>query len=360
MIDTLREYMSDLGLEFVAGSQIFWMLSAATVLVTMFLVSKGIRSLRDVRGATKKDDERKRRRNYRQAQRDYERALSKLENDYDVVIPLIHDLRAVEEGRDRAETYINYDEAVDVSARIRNAKKSDNIIVVLHTLGGLHRPAQIIAERLKQHGERSGWGNNVKTEAHVPYVAMSGGTMIAVAADKVIMGKTARLGPIDAIVSGFQVSSFRRLKVEKSVDQIDDFTLLLSYDAERYEDHARDVARDLLNKAHYGKGDKKYRVAEELSKGEKSHSHALSVGEVASLGVAIDKKSDCSAAVYDLVEARIRMLRTRIEFDAERGRMRPDNRDLEGGKPDERRISNSTGNYLDPMENAVIGTVAEV
>jgi ClpP class serine protease len=61
--------------------------------------------------------------------------------------------------------------------------------MILHTPGGLVLAAEQIAKALVEH--------KGKVTVFVPHYAMSGGTLIALAADQIVMDSNAVLGPID-------------------------------------------------------------------------------------------------------------------------------------------------------------------
>lgn len=69
----------------------------------------------------------------------------------------------------------------------------DEVTLVLHTLGGCVTSCVMIANGLRQF-ERS--------TAIVPYMAASGGTLIALNAGKLQMGRSASLSAVDPIVDG--------------------------------------------------------------------------------------------------------------------------------------------------------------
>jgi ClpP class serine protease len=80
---------------------------------------------------------------------------------------------------------------------------------VLHTPGGLVLAALQIAKAIREH--------KAKVTAFVPHYAMSGGTLIALAADEIVMCKHSVLGPIDP-----------QLGQSPAVSLIDDQTLVLA------------------------------------------------------------------------------------------------------------------------------------
>ena len=69
----------------------------------------------------------------------------------------------------------------------------DEVTVVLHTLGGCVTSCVLIANALRQFPEST---------AVVPYMATSGGTLIALNARRLQMGRSAALSAVDPIVEG--------------------------------------------------------------------------------------------------------------------------------------------------------------
>src|SRR3546814_3280297 len=80
--------------------------------------------------------------------------------------------------------YIDIDDAEDVIRAIRDTDPETPIDIILHTPGGLVIASLQIASALSQH--------RGKVTAIVPQLAMSGGTLIALAADQIIMAPHAR------------------------------------------------------------------------------------------------------------------------------------------------------------------------
>ena len=85
--------------------------------------------------------------------------------------------------------HIDIDDAESVLRAIRETPAGKPIEIVLHTPGGLVLAASQIAIALADH--------DGPVTAVVPHYAMSGGTMIALAADEIVLDKHAALGPID-------------------------------------------------------------------------------------------------------------------------------------------------------------------
>ncbi|GMA62091.1 hypothetical protein GCM10025859_25310 [Alicyclobacillus fastidiosus] len=86
------------------------------------------------------------------------------------------------------------------------------IDIILHTPGGLVLASEQIAHALNHH--------LAKVTIFVPHYAMSGGTMIALAADEIVMDLNAVLGPVDPQLGQYPAAS------QKPLDQIKDETLI--------------------------------------------------------------------------------------------------------------------------------------
>ncbi|MEQ1865758.1 MAG: hypothetical protein ABL996_14050 [Micropepsaceae bacterium] len=254
--------------------------------------------------------EKKESRSYREALRDYSNAKSKLESRGTgvTIVDLIHDLSDQEKIRDNASHYIDYESTIEILNRIRNSKPSDEIEIVIHTLGGYTLPAEMIAAALKAH--------KGTTTAYVPYIAMSGGTMIALATDKIVLGKNAALGPIDSQLWGFPLENYAKLRSEKSIDKIDDTTLLVAYEAEKYHAKANDRACAILAQSHKDKA-KRYsknpcHAVDELMSAKLPHGQRIDYKHADEIHLVVEdgiKKKE----VYELFGARLRMIRASVE-----------------------------------------------
>ena len=95
--------------------------------------------------------------------------------------------------------HIDIDDAESVLQAIRETPSGRGIEVVLHTPGGLVLASRQIASALADH--------DGKITAIVPHYAMSGGTMIALAADEILVDAHAALGPIDPQITQYPAAS---------------------------------------------------------------------------------------------------------------------------------------------------------
>jgi ClpP class serine protease len=235
---------------------------------------------------------------YNDYAKEYAKAFAALENKGYCVLDVIHDLSDEWQAKDGARQFISYEEAFFLCEKIRRNKKSP-LLLVLHTLGGYSFPSEMIANAIKKHPG--------KKFACVPYVAMSGGTVIALATDLIHMGKDAFLGPIDTQYAGFPAEAFDKLKEDKSKERIGDSVLLTSYLVDQHKKTAKSRAMAILNDRHQPKDDKEHVVNELMSAG-RHHAEPISASEAKKIKINVD--TAIPPEVNTLVDARLGMLRT--------------------------------------------------
>lgn len=222
----------------------------------------------------------------------YTKAHIKLSKDY-AIIELIHDWSDPSLGPAGLPDYITDDQAFEIVRRIKKARDVP-IAVILHTIGGYSHPSYLIAKALHQY-------KGGPVTAFVPYLAMSGGTAIALAAQEVVMGETASLGPIDTQYWGLPIGAFDELEKKKDANEIDDIHIMLAYVARTFETKAGERAKRHINEKHAKS------VAQALMDPSRYHGDGISKDEAAAMGINVGK-SDCPQEVYDLVDARLRMV----------------------------------------------------
>ena len=152
------------------------------------------------------------------------------------------------------------------------------IDLIIHTPGGLVLAAEQIAQALVR---RQG-----KVTVFVPHYAMSGGTLLAMASDEIVMDKNAVLGPVDPQVGQFPAASLLKVVEQKPVSEIDDQTLIFA-----------DVGRKALNQVHEtvveiltGNGmakEKAEELANTLASGRWTHDYPISFKEAKALGLPV-------------------------------------------------------------------------
>src|ERR1700704_3953812 len=85
--------------------------------------------------------------------------------------------------------YMDINDSEEVLRAIRLTDEDVPLDIVLHTPGGLVLAATQIARAIRDRKS--------KVTVFVPHYAMSGGTLIALAADQIVMSRHAVLGPVD-------------------------------------------------------------------------------------------------------------------------------------------------------------------
>lgn len=215
------------------------------------------------------------------------------------VIAIIHDFGHPRDFPTDQRRYLTTREAFEILAEIRSVPNDRPIDFVLHTPGGEAFACELIAGAIK---------DRPNTTAYVPYCAMSAGTIVALACEKIVMGRYACLGPIDTQFYGFPIESYLRLLKEKPLASIDDEIVLLGYLAEKEMKTARAHACELLNKAHFGKDDA-CQLTDFLVAGTMPHSEQINRERALQIGVNV-VTGDCPTQVYDLVEQRLRIFQS--------------------------------------------------
>ena len=94
---------------------------------------------------------------------------------------------------------IDLEDAQTIIAAIKETPDDMPIDLVIHTPGGLVLAAIQIARAVEAH--------KAKVTVYVPVYAMSGGTLIALAADEIVLGEFSVLGPIDPQMAGLPAAS---------------------------------------------------------------------------------------------------------------------------------------------------------
>ncbi|MBM4283964.1 MAG: hypothetical protein FJ128_01765 [Deltaproteobacteria bacterium] len=120
--------------------------------------------------------------------------------------------------------FIDINDSEEVIRAIHLTDDDMPLDLILHTPGGLVLASLQIARALKRHPG--------KVTIFVPHYAMSGGTLIALAADEIVMCEHAVLGPVDPQIAQFPAVSLLKAVAKKSVNELEDKTLILAHQAE--------------------------------------------------------------------------------------------------------------------------------
>ena len=137
--------------------------------------------------------------------------------------------------------YIDINDSEDVLRAIQMTDDDIPIDIVLHTPGGLVLAALQIARAIREH--------KGKVTAFVPHYAMSGGTLISLAANEIVMSKHAVLGPIDPQLGQSPAASLIKVAEEKPIAKVDDQTLIQADVGRKAIAQVKQAATDLLTVA---------------------------------------------------------------------------------------------------------------
>jgi ClpP class serine protease len=186
--------------------------------------------------------------------------------------------------------HIDLEDAQTIIAAIKETPRDMPIDLVLHTPGGLVLAAMQIARAVEAHP--------AKVTVYVPVYAMSGGTLIALAADEIVMGEFSVLGPIDPQIAGFPAASIAKVPKIKPIEQVFDLTLVLADVSEKALDQVKRGAVELLT-PQMEEGAARA-LAEKLAGGHWTHDYALTAEEARSIGLPV--KVAMPSRVLDLMK----------------------------------------------------------
>src|SRR6202044_1881766 len=161
--------------------------------------------------------------------------------------------------------YIDINDSEEVLRAIQMTDDDIALDIVLHTPGGLVLAALQIARAIGEH--------KAKVTVFVPHYAMSGGTLIALAADEIVMSKHAVLGPIDPQLGQSPAASLVKVIEKKPVAEIDDQTLIRADIGRKAIAQVKQAAAGLLQRTL--PSDRAEALAEKLATGTWTHDYPI-------------------------------------------------------------------------------------
>jgi len=185
--------------------------------------------------------------------------------------------------------YIDIDDSESVLRAIKLTDPDVPIDLVLHTPGGLVLAAELIANAL--------CCRQAPTTVFVPHYAMSGGTLIALAANQIIMDPNAVLGPVDPQVGRYPAASVLTVVARKSANEVDDETLILADIAEKALRQMRATVTRIASQR-MGR-EAAEALAGALATGLWTHDYPIGVEEARNMGLSVS--TDMPQEVYDLM-----------------------------------------------------------
>ncbi|WP_243029202.1 SDH family Clp fold serine proteinase [Thermus albus] len=193
------------------------------------------------------------------------------------VITLIHRQEAINLLGIPVVRYIDVDDSEEILRAIRLTDPNVPIDLILHTPGGLVLAAEQIAMALLKHP--------AKVTVFVPHYAMSGGTLIALAADEIVMDENAVLGPVDPQIGEYPAASLVALVKTKPLEKIEDATLIQADIAAKALRQVGQLVETLLAK--HLDPERAATTAGLLSQGTWTHDYPITVGEAKGLGLPV-------------------------------------------------------------------------
>jgi len=186
--------------------------------------------------------------------------------------------------------FIDIQDSEEVLRAVHLTDPSVPIDLILHTPGGLVLAAEQIALALQKHP--------ANVTVFVPHYAMSGGTLIALAANEIVMGEHAVLGPVDPQLGQYPAASILKVVERKPVAEIDDQTLILADVAQKAMGQVERVVRDLLDDRM--PAEEAATLARTLSCGTWTHDYPITVREGRELGLPIS--TEMPRDVFELMQ----------------------------------------------------------
>ncbi len=186
--------------------------------------------------------------------------------------------------------YIDINDSEEVLRAIRLTPDDMPIDIIIHTPGGLVLSTEQIAMALLRH--------KAKVTIFVPHYAMSGGTLLCLAADEIGLDRNAVLGPVDPQLGEYPAVSILKVVKDKPVKEIDDKTLILADVAEKALVQMRTFVTNLI--ANRTDPETAEKLAVTLTEGKWTHDYPIILEEARNLGFPVTDQ--VPEEVYQLMD----------------------------------------------------------
>ena len=185
--------------------------------------------------------------------------------------------------------YIDINDSEEILRAIKLTDPDTPIDLIIHTPGGLVLAAGQIAQALRRH--------RAKVTVLVPHYAMSGGTLISLAANEIVMDPNAVLGPMDPQLGETPAASILFVIERKKPEDIEDKTLMLADVSRKAIVQLRKTVQELLGERMAP--DAATALADKLTTGTWTHDYGIGSEEAKQLGLPIS--TDMPDEVYDFM-----------------------------------------------------------
>ena len=186
--------------------------------------------------------------------------------------------------------YIDIHDSEEVLRAIKLTDPNVPIDLILHTPGGLVLATEQIAMALCRYPG--------KVTVFVPHYAMSGGTLLALAADEIVMDENAVLGPVDPQLGQWPANSILKAVEQKQANEVDDETLIMADVARKAVGQIRSLIINILSHGQMPH-EKAETLADMLSSGIWTHDYPISVGDAKEMGLQVN--TEVPQEVYQLM-----------------------------------------------------------
>ncbi|ADY73351.1 hypothetical protein Dester_0704 [Desulfurobacterium thermolithotrophum DSM 11699] len=186
--------------------------------------------------------------------------------------------------------FITIEDSERILRAIRMTPDDMPIDLIVHTPGGLALAATQIASALVKHKS--------PVRVIVPHYAMSGGTLIALAADEIVMDPNAVLGPLDPQLGQFPAPSILKAFEMKKKEMKDEMLILADVAEKSLVQMKNTIIKILTAKGH--SQEKAENIADLLTSGYWTHDYPLTAEVIKEMGLNVS--TDVPQEVYDLME----------------------------------------------------------
>ncbi|MGB0070042.1 MAG: ATP-dependent Clp protease proteolytic subunit [Isosphaeraceae bacterium] len=174
--------------------------------------------------------------------------------------------------------YIDINDSEQVLRAIQMTDPEVPLDLIIHTPGGLVLAALQIARAIDAY--------KGKATVLVPHYAMSGGTLIALAADEIVMCGHSVLGPVDPQLGQYPAASILKVLHTKPIAEVDDETIVLADQAEKAVVQLREGVRALL--ASKMDQERAGELARVLTEGTWTHDYPITLDVAQRLGLPVN------------------------------------------------------------------------
>jgi len=187
--------------------------------------------------------------------------------------------------------YINIEDSEAILRAIRLTDDNVPIDIILHTPGGLVLATEQIAFALIRH--------KAKVTVFIPHYAMSGGTMLSLAADEIVMDENAVLGPVDPQLGQYPAISILNVLKDKDRNEIDDETIIQADIARKAIRQVYGFVKKLLTENNCT-DEKAEHIAKTLTDGRWTHDYPIKYEEAKELGLCVS--DEMPKEIYELMD----------------------------------------------------------